>query len=1651
MSLKSIGNLSVLLKEFGTGTTGLRQIGAALETISAKSIVAAASTHGLTKAQAEQILMGKGLTAEEIKAALATSSFAASQGTATVATGGFSTALKGLWAVMLANPLVSILAGVTAAAVAFVQIQKHIKQATAEAQQATKEAAQSHLDAANSLGEYKTKIKELRDELDSGNLSEEEAYEKRKQLISIQDELVDKIGNEAKAFDILKDSVDDVNRSLDSYTAKEANNLLAENKKAFDTAKKEMEKVRSLGNGMDNTIANGSFINLPENKEIYEQVQQIFNEVFGNNVKFKELADGRISYELKVDAKTAAEGLSDVNNQLYNLDKELSRDGRSLNEVLGLDSFDQSWENAITVAKKEAQEVIDQFSSNYDSMVQLKIQAEFEVEDSQVPEIVSEIEKVKEAYDNAISEGNDNLAKQTYENMQKLLPKIAEIPDEDIANYLTDVVDAFNEQAEDFNVEIELKTKLANNKDSISKMVKDAVKQFENESGKFNKISLQNTQIQYESGSTKDKPYSTLSQDERAYVSLKYAAKEYGMEVDELIDKLEEWGYVQEDTTEIAGNTADAITDLSSTIASLADAETNIKSVAEAFSDFKEEGIVSASTLNDLVEDFGNLSSFNNFIKVMGDSTSSMDDARQACNQLAQEYIDSLGILDSLNEGNAGVVESFLTEMGVVNAHEVVMARLSNSRLEAALAAAGLSEANWEEAKSFLEEKGASESAIAALQQYRIEQLNAALAATNLASASAGTVDALMSQAQAAGVAASSLAALKATMAYNPTVSTQMSPTAIAAYEKQMAKNGKQVADNTKFELPEIKIDVPKISSGGSSGGGSSSKSDDPTKELQEQLDTMLKNFEHQIFILEKKGVLGVTASAADQATQTAKRIVDIYHEMQNAVNKQANTYRSMGLDENSEQIQELQKQWWEYKESIQNVMTSCYEYIAKEHENAITLNNNWLEDAISDNDYAGVTKYTGEIVSHYKAMQDQLHDQAEYYRSLGYSDTSDEVSKLSDLWWQYYNEIKDVSANAWQQIVDNSHDALDAIENVYDTLQSAAEEYSKNGFVTVSTFQEIAKLGVENLAFLEDENGLLVINEENIQKVIAARTEQMAIETALNYIQQLRQALTDNDAVALMNLTNATNLATKSTWDLVYAQLQLLGLDSQQYSNALDRINALRSLSDVAVSGIGKVEGAVEEARKAAYEATKKQADALDDLLKYVMDMIRQEVENQVQAIEDQVDAMRNLVDLQKKSLDLEREKDKYSQTVAEKTKELAKLQQQLSLLELDDSRESIAKQQQLREQMAELSKDLAEDQADHAYDATSDMLDDMLDSYENEKQKEIDVLENTISSEEKVYRLAIERIQTQWDTLYQQLLDWNYEYGSVTDNEITAAWDAACEAVQQYGSYLEAILQTQKQIAEYEASSSSSYSYSSGSGGSGGSDGKDGTSNVVGVVGDYDTSGGQELEKAKNIFKQMYRNAQSWAATTDEAERKRLDEANMKLGTQDLARYGIYAYRKNGAWYDADGSLLFDKYKRYIFHTGGVIGDKPTLKQNELFVKAEMGEAVFTEKQQEGLYRLVNEQETMLARFGNLFQAMSGNNMLVDKVRSQIMQDSQQAQSVTNNAGGTYSITVPMQVYPLQKLDDAEIQGLTKKISDFTIHELDEVFTLRGKRNVR
>ena len=832
----------------------------------------------------------------------------------------------------------------------------------------------------------------------------------------------------------------------------------------------------------------------------------------------------------------------------------------------------------------------------------------------------------------------------------------------------------------------------------------------------------------------------------------------------------------------------------------------------------------------------------------------------------------------------------------------------------------------------------------------------------------------------------------------------------------------------------------------------------DTLDEMKKTMDNVLNYFNHEMFLMEKnnKIVVRVVPELDDKNFNTginkimdfdayskqqmdyASQVVAIYKQMQETVHNQAEEYRKLGLDDTSSEIIELQQKWWEYSDSITDAVVNAYDAIVGELENAVTLTGNWLSNAIDTHDYRGIVQYTQDTVEYYRRMQDAIHEQAEFYRSKGYSDASDEVSKLSDLWWDYAEKIKETSANAWQQVVDNANEAVDQITGLYDTLHAAADEFAESGFITIDTLQEILSWGVQYLQYLKDENGMLVINEESIRKVIAARTEQMAIEQALAYVAQIRTAAEAGNIESLNNLAFATETVTGATWDLVYAQIhamQMAGQISAAQANAyIENINRMRALADSAKSGIGQVSGAIKEANEAAKKTLEDQEDALNDLLKYVEEMIKQEVKNQVKALEDQVDAMKEIVSLQKKSLDLEKEKDGYTKAVTDKEEAIADLRKQIAALDLDDSREAAAKKAKLQEELSDKINDLADYQSDHAYDAASDMLDDMADAYEKEKQKEIDILENSISSEEKVYRLAIDRINNHWDTLYQDLINWNYEYGSVTNDEITKAWEGASAAVNQYGSYLNAILEIQKQIAAYEASM--------------GSSSNGGANYIVGGSGEYDTSGGKY--NPGTIISRMKENSSKWhglKAANDQAGLDALERDQQNLAQQlRQALPGMKIERKpNGTWYINGEELYKSKYA--VYHKGGVVGDDPTLKGNEVIAKLEKGETILTEDNTNRLYQVLNRDDTMLSKFGKLLVALGEIDLMTPRMQEQIKHDSQQAQNIIQTGGDTIEVTAPIQVYTVQKLDEAEIRQLTRDISQHTITALNDSFIKRGK----
>lgn len=110
--------------------------------------------------------------------------------------------------------------GFMLAITAISKVVSELAQAQENAVQAAKEATETYNDEISSIDDYKTRLYELHEELNSGNLSYEETKTKRTELMSIQDELIEKFGTEKGAIESVTEAVKGQVDALDGLNEK---------------------------------------------------------------------------------------------------------------------------------------------------------------------------------------------------------------------------------------------------------------------------------------------------------------------------------------------------------------------------------------------------------------------------------------------------------------------------------------------------------------------------------------------------------------------------------------------------------------------------------------------------------------------------------------------------------------------------------------------------------------------------------------------------------------------------------------------------------------------------------------------------------------------------------------------------------------------------------------------------------------------------------------------------------------------------------------------------------------------------------------------------------------------------------------------------------------------------------------------------------------------------------------------------------------------------------------------------------------------------------------------------------------------------------------------------------------------------------------
>lgn len=362
------------------------------------------SSKALTEAQRAAVLVNQGMSQAEAQAAVAAMGLTTANEAAAASTFTLSGAMEGMLATLMANPLILVAAGVTAAVTAYSAYKRSIEEAVSSA----KSAGNTWEENTTSIQDNISRIQELRTALASGTLTEQEAADAKSELLSIQESLSESYGNQVSGLDLINGSLTEQIALLDQVNEKQSQSFLNENKKGIDKAQKEMEKNRHtyLGRFYDN----GS----EESEAIKKSIKKL-QETYGEDIFKLDSADGiTMDIQFNADASTAKDALNDFMTEVSGIEDQFGE----------TDVTDQLANNAASGLTK-AKDVLSEYQDIYKQAQEAELLSDDKLYKSgdteqKASKWISDYAKAVEDYNNAIADGDTSKISEASQKFSEL-------------------------------------------------------------------------------------------------------------------------------------------------------------------------------------------------------------------------------------------------------------------------------------------------------------------------------------------------------------------------------------------------------------------------------------------------------------------------------------------------------------------------------------------------------------------------------------------------------------------------------------------------------------------------------------------------------------------------------------------------------------------------------------------------------------------------------------------------------------------------------------------------------------------------------------------------------------------------------------------------------------------------------------------------------------------------------------------------------------------------------------------------------------------------------------------------------------------------------------------------------------------------------
>lgn len=1251
---------------------------------------------------------------------------------------------------ILLNSAITMLGGI--AIQVAVQGITYLIQREEDLRQTTQEAANSYKESASSIEDYASRYEELHKALIAAKGNEEETYEIKQQLLALQTELNDKFGEECGTLDLVTNAYESQTKAIRNLNEEKARLFLNENKAGIDKAEKEMTEDRHYNlslTGISAYTDEGAAL-----KEIAEKYKD------QGVALLDELGDGsyaQFSVHLNADAQSAYDTINAFENDLRDKAKELGNE-HMFDGVLDISS------NSLNQAKK----TIDKYGDIFSQALTAEIAS-----DDGLSDTYSEALKAVEDYNEAVLRsdniyGDENVAK-AKENLDTVRNSIEE-NEEEWGRYAALVDDVFG-QADTRLLEF-------------------------NEAMK-NDAGLQNLANDLKGLSDLDLKAFDDTGDNASFEKLKESAKECNVSVDDLIDSLVRLGYVQGEIISGASDVEEPQWDFSETITQLDGLKDKFnvldQTYAKLFDADTEIGFEDLSSINEAFKDLDGIDSFIQRLQEAGQDTESVTEVMQ---DLIAAYLDYSGILNNVTNENSALIEQFLTEMGIENAHEIVLAQLSGQTEALALQKQFLTEkgyelidATLEETVQFLNEADASDEAKASIAQLALAKLDA----NNTVIDTSADIANVIALANAAGASATAVAKFKNAMAVIEDAKTKPVNGVGGLKQLDYAKSLKDSVESSTYDWEFQKLDArdfqvnaapkytPKYSGGSSTKKAVGDAAKDAEKAAEKAAKAVENQFEDMVDFFERRNdvlndTLSLLKTNLDNVTGSFAK--------NNLIDAQ------LGVTE----------------EKFKNYSDALNMYTQKANEALSKLPSD-IAAKIKDG-AVDITTFVGdgnkevvEAIKDYEQWADKVADCKQELAELRTAIRQLELDKFNNIMEEFQNQF------------DLHEDGKGLISKQIDLLKEAGQLIGESFFTTQIDQSK------KQLELLENEKAQLVgqmnsaIGSGRVQKASDEWLEMVnalsdvegnildckkAIEEFDNELLQLHWDVfdriqgqfkdLDSELSNLRGLFDDSKVA-DSNFSWSKEALAQLGLLAQQYELAQYQVQQYND-------EINQLNKDYLDGRYSATEYADKLSDlsaeqweavnASESIRDAIMDLNEVRIDEEITAIEKEISAFQDLIDAQIEALKSAKDLHDYQQLIAEKTKSVTDLERQIAAMANDDSAATVAKRKQLEEQLAQARKELEEAEYDHSIEAQEEALNKQYEQYEEGRNAEIEALRASLEEREQLIAESFEAVKQNADLIGQEITRIATEHGITVSNTIITSWQSGETAIASYGAVL-------------------------------------------------------------------------------------------------------------------------------------------------------------------------------------------------------------------------------------------------------------------------